>query len=411
MPTSGRRRAAPTKRRSPSRCSDGSSSECSAFPFRAYFPQLGKSGLKPDFTPLDIIAHPFVFDAKGSNEGFTASHVAQIQGYVRQRSLQFGGSSTSESCGCTDVADGTRASALLSAPAALARRAGGRCRPRGGRIMPSAGVLVSRARRRGEIEHIRTQTSWASAWRAVRTSRSTSSSCGATQGLPLALAAKPTSKDRPRALPLGRSGSGRTSASRAQADRPRSRARPGVESCHHAARLELSEGRRRSAPGVSTSARRIPLLTRTLLYRASEDVQFVDEALYEEARRHLRAESDSVREAQTARPSAPSGIARSSLRRTTTSGSSEASRRGSAGRTRSGGATTTGSAGVSLVTCGTRSTAPSGQSSRLETSSVQLDRAGSLAPTGSPRGGDERKPLRARLATGSAASSWRPPDA
>ena len=60
------------------------------FPVGAYFPQLGKSGLKPDFTPLDIIAHPFVFDAKGSNEGFTASHVAQIQGYVSQRSLQFG---------------------------------------------------------------------------------------------------------------------------------------------------------------------------------------------------------------------------------------------------------------------------------------------------------------------------------
>lgn len=60
------------------------------FPVGAYFPQLGKSGLKPDFTPIDIIAHPFVLDAKGSNEGFGARHVAQIQGYVKQRSLRYG---------------------------------------------------------------------------------------------------------------------------------------------------------------------------------------------------------------------------------------------------------------------------------------------------------------------------------
>src|SRR5665811_1745788 len=34
------------------------------FPPDAYFPQLSKSGLKPDFTPMDLIAHPFVLDAK-----------------------------------------------------------------------------------------------------------------------------------------------------------------------------------------------------------------------------------------------------------------------------------------------------------------------------------------------------------
>ena len=36
------------------------------FPPDAYFPQLSKSGLKPDFTPMDPIAHPFVLDAKSS---------------------------------------------------------------------------------------------------------------------------------------------------------------------------------------------------------------------------------------------------------------------------------------------------------------------------------------------------------
>ena len=40
------------------------------FPVGAYFPQLGKSGLKPDFTPLDIIAHPFVLRRQGIERGF-----------------------------------------------------------------------------------------------------------------------------------------------------------------------------------------------------------------------------------------------------------------------------------------------------------------------------------------------------
>ena len=34
------------------------------FPADAYFPQLGRRGLKPDFTPIDLVAHPFVLDAK-----------------------------------------------------------------------------------------------------------------------------------------------------------------------------------------------------------------------------------------------------------------------------------------------------------------------------------------------------------
>jgi hypothetical protein len=54
-----------------------------------YFPQLGKGGLKPDFTPTDLVTHPFVFDAKGTGESLNA-HVAQIRRYVDQRQLRSG---------------------------------------------------------------------------------------------------------------------------------------------------------------------------------------------------------------------------------------------------------------------------------------------------------------------------------
>lgn len=59
------------------------------FPTDAYFPQLGKSGLKPDFTPVDLIAHRFVLDAKSSNEDL-GRHEKQIREYVHQRRLDFG---------------------------------------------------------------------------------------------------------------------------------------------------------------------------------------------------------------------------------------------------------------------------------------------------------------------------------
>ncbi len=54
-----------------------------------YFPQLTKSGLKPDFTPTDLVTHRFVLDAKGSSESLPA-HVAQIRRYVEQRALRYG---------------------------------------------------------------------------------------------------------------------------------------------------------------------------------------------------------------------------------------------------------------------------------------------------------------------------------
>jgi hypothetical protein len=54
-----------------------------------YFSQRGRGGLKPDFTPTDPVTHPFVLDAKGSGESLSA-HVAQIRRYVEQRQLRHG---------------------------------------------------------------------------------------------------------------------------------------------------------------------------------------------------------------------------------------------------------------------------------------------------------------------------------
>jgi Eco57I restriction-modification methylase len=59
------------------------------FPTDGYFPQLGKSGLKPDFTPMDLIAHPYVLDAKSSRQRLSA-HEKQIRTYIQQRQLDFG---------------------------------------------------------------------------------------------------------------------------------------------------------------------------------------------------------------------------------------------------------------------------------------------------------------------------------
>jgi hypothetical protein len=59
------------------------------FPKDAYFPQLQRTGLKPDFTPIDLIAHPFVLDAKTSDQEL-GSHERQIRRYMTQRSLDYG---------------------------------------------------------------------------------------------------------------------------------------------------------------------------------------------------------------------------------------------------------------------------------------------------------------------------------
>lgn len=59
------------------------------FPKDAYFPQLSRSGLKPDFTPVDLVAHPFVLDAKSSTQKL-AAHEPQIRRYMDQRRLDYG---------------------------------------------------------------------------------------------------------------------------------------------------------------------------------------------------------------------------------------------------------------------------------------------------------------------------------
>lgn len=59
------------------------------FPPDGYFSQLSKSGLKPDFTPMDLIAHPFVLDAKSSRQKL-ADHEDQIRAYIDQRHLDYG---------------------------------------------------------------------------------------------------------------------------------------------------------------------------------------------------------------------------------------------------------------------------------------------------------------------------------
>ena len=59
------------------------------FPPDAYFPQLGRGGLKPDFTPHDLVAHRFVLDAKSSSQDLNL-HEAQIRRYIDQRQLDYG---------------------------------------------------------------------------------------------------------------------------------------------------------------------------------------------------------------------------------------------------------------------------------------------------------------------------------
>jgi type I restriction-modification system DNA methylase subunit len=59
------------------------------FPRDAYFPQRGRGLLKPDFTPNDLIAHPFVLDAKSSTQELPP-HEPQIRRYIDQRQLDYG---------------------------------------------------------------------------------------------------------------------------------------------------------------------------------------------------------------------------------------------------------------------------------------------------------------------------------
>jgi hypothetical protein len=273
------------------------------FPVGAYFPQLGKSGLKPDFTPLDIIAHPFVFDAKGSNEGFTTSHVAQIQGYVKQRSLHYGvlfnlrelrvyrrGSTTHErdlSFPLLPLWHVARGEALAGPEVDAFLRF---CDAFSYRELDDA----------GKIEHIRTQPSWATRLAggedvavdveflveqlrilAVELARDAD---GQLHELELYLAAA----------------SGRDERLLHELKQIGLDLEPGVD----VESLPASPLAWREAGGTAERAWRQYLLrvaylslTRTLLYRAWEDVQFVDEALYDGGFDDVYAQmSESVRD-------------------------------------------------------------------------------------------------------------------
>jgi hypothetical protein len=60
------------------------------FPSDGYVAQLSRSGLKPDFTPTDLVAHRFVLDAKSSRQVDLSRHEAQIRTYMEQRGLDHG---------------------------------------------------------------------------------------------------------------------------------------------------------------------------------------------------------------------------------------------------------------------------------------------------------------------------------
>jgi hypothetical protein len=57
------------------------------FPKDAYFPQLGKSGLKPDFTPIDLVAHRFVLVRAPSSPSRTRSRLPVRSPATRMRAL------------------------------------------------------------------------------------------------------------------------------------------------------------------------------------------------------------------------------------------------------------------------------------------------------------------------------------
>ncbi|MDQ3090831.1 MAG: SAM-dependent methyltransferase [Actinomycetota bacterium] len=60
------------------------------FPPDGYFEQLSRLGSKPDFTPVDLVAHRFVLDAKSTAQRDLEVHEPQIRRYVDQRRLDYG---------------------------------------------------------------------------------------------------------------------------------------------------------------------------------------------------------------------------------------------------------------------------------------------------------------------------------
>ena len=257
------------------------------FPPGAYFPQLGKGGLKPDFTPIDLIAHPFVLDAKGSDEGFTAGHVRQIQRYVSQRSLRYGVLFNLRELRVYPRAASKEDAALSFALLPLWQVASGEALP-GPEVDAFLRFCEGFSHRQldlaAKVEHIRSQPSWAKRLAAgedvgvdveflveqlrLLAGRLTADAATSYEELRLYLAAVPGSEERllhelkQIALDL----------------------EPGVA----VESLPADVDGWRAGLGLVERVWRQYLLrvaylslTRILLYRAWEDVQFVDEALYD----------------------------------------------------------------------------------------------------------------------------------
>lgn len=256
------------------------------FPADAYFPQLGKSGLKPDLTPKDLIAHSFVLDAKGTDESL-AQHVAQIRGYVDQRSLRHGVLFNLKEIRVYPRGQERHDPSLSFKLLPLWQAAHGEMMP--GPEVAAFERFVKQFRHRdisvaGKIEHIRRQESWAdrlAAGEAVEVD---------VEWL----------VDQLRALAGELTGDAAVQQDELDeflADDPARERRlldelkqlaldvePGVD----VDTLPASVSAWRLAPGLADRVWRQYLLrvaylvlTRILLYRAWEDVQFVDEQLYD----------------------------------------------------------------------------------------------------------------------------------
>ena len=54
------------------------------------YTQEKKKGGKPDYIPIDIRTHPFVFDAKGTDTKGLSKHFPQIKRYIVSEGLKYG---------------------------------------------------------------------------------------------------------------------------------------------------------------------------------------------------------------------------------------------------------------------------------------------------------------------------------
>ncbi|MEJ7715848.1 MAG: Eco57I restriction-modification methylase domain-containing protein [Thermoleophilaceae bacterium] len=342
--------AARTRSSSPSRCSPTSWSGCSAFPTDAYFPQLGRSGLKPDFTPHDLVAHRFVLDAKSSTQDLGAHEAADPPLHRPAPARLRRAVQPARDPRLPARRDGPRRRALRRrACSRSGRRLTGeamrrtRSRAASSRLRRSASP-TGRSGLAEKIERIRQARAWTRARGAGRdASRSTSTSwsTGCATSRARCRRTPPTSVDDPRA-DARRFNPARERALLGELELLALDLAPGTDLD------DAARARWRATATAGDLAGRVwrqyllrvsqLALTRILLYRSWEDVEFVDEL---PLRRRLRAvvrparpktSSEVLREAFAARPRAlPLALRR---RTTTTTGTGRATRRSSTCSTR-----------------------------------------------------------------------------